>query len=176
MKDLVFADPSNKEARELCADALEQLGYQAESGTWRNAYLTGALELREGNQAIHGIAATGGLEVKAAMTPMMMLDFIRISTDANAAEKDDVTLNLKVEDIGECFYLKRTSGVLLAYSGMQKEDAEATITCSKIQLLGMMAGNKEAVQNVGCEGDRGALVRLLKYMTEFEITFNVVEP
>ena len=176
MKELVFADPSNKEARELCADALEQLGYQAESGTWRNAYLTGALELREGNQAIHGIAATGGLEVKAAMTPMMMLDFIRISTDANAAEKDDVTLNLKVEDIGECFYLKRTSGVLLAYSGMQKEDAEATITCSKIQLLGMMAGNKEAVQNVGCEGDRGALVRLLKYMTEFEITFNVVEP
>ena len=47
---LVFADPSNEAARLLCADALEQLGYQAESGTWRNAYLTAALELREGNR------------------------------------------------------------------------------------------------------------------------------
>mgnify|MGYP001344661084 FL=1 len=38
-KELVFADPSNQKARNLCADALEQLGYQAESGAWRNAYL-----------------------------------------------------------------------------------------------------------------------------------------
>ena len=45
---LVYADPENKDARYLCADALEQLGYQAESGTWRNAYLSGAKELREG--------------------------------------------------------------------------------------------------------------------------------
>ncbi len=52
-KELVFADPSNQEARNLCADALEQLGYLAESGIWRNAYLTAALELRCGNQAIH---------------------------------------------------------------------------------------------------------------------------
>jgi alkyl sulfatase BDS1-like metallo-beta-lactamase superfamily hydrolase len=48
MSDVVFADPLNKEARELAADALEQLGYQAEAGTWRNAYLTGAMELRNG--------------------------------------------------------------------------------------------------------------------------------
>ncbi len=45
---LVYADPENQQARYLCADALEQLGYQAESGTWRNAYLTAAKELREG--------------------------------------------------------------------------------------------------------------------------------
>jgi alkyl sulfatase BDS1-like metallo-beta-lactamase superfamily hydrolase len=45
---VVFADPGNKEARELAADALEQLGYQAEAGTWRNAYLMGAWELRNG--------------------------------------------------------------------------------------------------------------------------------
>ena len=46
---IVFADPTNEAARLLCADALEQLGYQAESGPWRNAYLTAALELRYGN-------------------------------------------------------------------------------------------------------------------------------
>lgn len=45
---LVFADPENLAARYLCADALEQLGYQAESGTWRCAYLCAAQELRQG--------------------------------------------------------------------------------------------------------------------------------
>ena len=44
---VVFADPDNEDARELQADALEQLGYQAESGPWRNFYLTAAKELRE---------------------------------------------------------------------------------------------------------------------------------
>ena len=48
MSKVVFADPANKEARELGADALEQLGYQSEAATWRNAYLLGALELRNG--------------------------------------------------------------------------------------------------------------------------------
>jgi alkyl sulfatase BDS1-like metallo-beta-lactamase superfamily hydrolase len=48
MKELVFAEPDNREARMLGADALEQLGYQAESATWRNAYLYGAQELRHG--------------------------------------------------------------------------------------------------------------------------------
>jgi len=49
LKHLVFADPGNEAARRLSADAMEQLGYQAESGTWRNAYLTGAFELRNGS-------------------------------------------------------------------------------------------------------------------------------
>ena len=48
MKQVVFAEPGNIEARALCADALEQMGYQAESATWRNAYLYGAQELRHG--------------------------------------------------------------------------------------------------------------------------------
>lgn len=39
---LVFADPDNEEAHALQADALEQLGYQAKSGPWRNFYLSAA--------------------------------------------------------------------------------------------------------------------------------------
>ena len=38
MSQVVFAEPDNRAARELGADALEQLGYQSESATWRNAY------------------------------------------------------------------------------------------------------------------------------------------
>jgi alkyl sulfatase BDS1-like metallo-beta-lactamase superfamily hydrolase len=49
LNHVVFAEPSHAEARELQADCLEQLGYGAENGTWRSAFLSGAHELRHGN-------------------------------------------------------------------------------------------------------------------------------
>ena len=73
-KELVFADPSNQKARSLCADALEQLGYQAESGAWRNAYLMGAAELRNGNLSGRARTANGLTNSMRAMTVSMLLD------------------------------------------------------------------------------------------------------
>lgn len=106
-KELVFADPSNQKARNLCADALEQLGYQAESGAWRNAYLMGAAELRKGNLSGLARTANGLGSAMKEMTVDMLLDYISILTDANAAQNDDVTLNLIVTDVNEKFYVTR---------------------------------------------------------------------
>ena len=116
-KELVFADPSNQKARNLCADALEQLGYQAESGAWRNAYLMGAAELRKGNLSGLARTANGLGSAMKEMTVDMLLDYISILTDANAAQNDDVTLNLIVTDVNEKFYVTRKNGILLSYSG-----------------------------------------------------------
>ena len=174
-KELVFADPSNQEARNLCADALEQLGYQAESGTWRNAYLTGALELRLGNQAEFAKEATGGADVRQAVTGDMILEFIDISTDAMAARDDDFTLNIAF-DSGETYFVKRHSGVLLVYEGMTDPDADCTLRCAKIQLMGMMMGRQDVFENVETEGDATVPVRLVKYMTAFNFDFNIIEP
>lgn len=66
---IVFADPANTDARLLCADALEQLGYQAESGPWRNEYLTAAQELRYGNANFTESAKSSGEMVKALSAP-----------------------------------------------------------------------------------------------------------
>ena len=85
-KELVFADPSNQKARNLCADALEQLGYQAESGAWRNAYLMGAAELRRGNLSKLARSANGLTATMGEMTIAMLLDYIGIMSDANAAQ------------------------------------------------------------------------------------------
>ena len=111
-KELVFADPSNQKARNLCADALEQLGYQAESGAWRNAYLMGAAELRKGNLSGLARTANGLGSAMKEMTVDMLLDYISILTDANAAQNDDVTLNLIVTDVNEKFYVTRKNGIL----------------------------------------------------------------
>lgn len=176
-KELVFADPGNEEAKALCADALEQLGYQAESGPWRNVYLSGAMELREGNQAARAVTARGGTEIRSAMTPKMLLDLIRISTDSIAASNDDLTMNLSLADSGERFFLKRSSGVMLIFKGETRENAECTVTLAKRQLMGLTFGKKEVIASLAVEGNPEAVIRLIKYMTPFyPMSFNIVEP
>ena len=173
-KELVFADPSNQRARNLCADALEQLGYQAESGAWRNAYLMGAAELRKGNLSGLARTANGLGSAMKEMTVDMLLDYISILTDANAAQNDDVTLNLIVTDVNERFYVTRKNGILLSYSGENRPDAQATVTCKRLQLLALMQGQQAG--QVQVSGDATALKRLLAYASKFEKTFNVIEP
>ena len=173
-KELVFADPSNQKARNLCADALEQLGYQAESGAWRNAYLMGAAELCKGNLSGLARTANGLGSAMKEMTVDMLLDYISILTDANAAQNDDVTLNLIVTDVNEKFYVTRKNGILLSYSGENRPDAQATVTCKRLQLLALMQGQQAG--QVQVSGDATALKRLLAYASKFEKTFNVIEP
>ena len=173
-KELVFADPSNQKARNLCADALEQLGYQSESGAWRNAYLMGAAELRKGNLSGLARTANGLGSAMKEMTVDMLLDYISILTDANAAQNDDVTLNLIVTDVNEKFYVTRKNGILLSYSGENRPDAQATVTCKRLQLLALMQGQQAG--QVQVSGDATALKRLLAYASKFEKTFNVIEP
>ena len=173
-KELVFADPSNQKARNLCADAQEQLGYQAESGAWRNAYLMGAAELRKGNLSGLARTANGLGSAMKEMTVDMLLDYISILTDANAAQNDDVTLNLIVTDVNEKFYVTRKNGILLSYSGENRPDAQATVTCKRLQLLALMQGQQAG--QVQVSGDATALKRLLAYASKFEKTFNVIEP
>lgn len=173
-KELVFADPANQKARNLCADALEQLGYQAESGAWRNAYLMGAAELRKGNLSGLARTANGLASAMKEMTVDMLLDYIAILTDANAAQNDDVTLNLIVTDVNEKFYVARKNGILLSYPGENRPDAQASVTCKRLQLLALMQGQQAG--QVQVSGDATALKRLLAYASKFEKTFNVIEP
>ena len=173
-KELVYADPSNQKARNLCADALEQLGYQAESGAWRNAYLMGAAELRKGNLSGLARTANGLGSAMKEMTVDMLLDYIAILTDANAAQNDDVTLNLIVTDVNEKFYVTRKNGILLSYPGENRPDAQASVTCKRLQLLALMQGQQAG--QVQISGDATALKRLLAYASKFEKTFNVIEP
>lgn len=172
-KELVYADPSNQEARNLCADALEQLGYQAESGTWRNAYLVGALELREGNKSESAILSTDG-SVIYEMTPEMLLDFISLRSDAIVAQNDDIAFNLYFTDLDESYYVVRRNGVVLYYSGIENSETDTTITCTKMQLIGYIM--KKDVPTPVVEGDETVLDRFVMYMKASEPFFNIIEP
>src|SRR6185503_1031978 len=104
MSHLVFADPANVEARALGADALEQLGYQAESATWRNAYLLGALELRQGRP--HPAArAPVSPDLVRAMSLDLFFDYLAVRLDAERAEGKSLTVNWVLPDTGERYAL-----------------------------------------------------------------------
>ena len=94
---IVFADPDNKAARYLCADSLEQLGYAAESGTWRNAYLSAAKELRNGNSGTGNAAKNSG-DIQKNMTAEMMFDYMGILLDKEAMADKDITINVNLSD------------------------------------------------------------------------------
>ena len=171
--ELVYADPENQEARNLCADALEQLAYQAESGTWRNCYLVGAKELREGNQAVNEKAASGSGKVMTSMTVEMMLDYCSILTDGLAAQEDDFELNLIVTDTGESFYVMRRNGVLL-YCESDENKADTTVTCERLQFLAAMNG--QGADGIQIEGDSDVLQKMFGYTVKFSADFNIIEP
>lgn len=173
---LVFADPENKEARYLCADALEQLAYQAESGTWRNAYLSGAKELRQGTTSDNNLKATGSADLKKSMTPEMMLDYMGILLDSNAAQDLNLTINLDFTDESK-YLLTVKSGVVLYQKNTSSKNADATLTMPKAGMAAIL-GKDEAAQKkaIKITGDQDVIKKLTEHMVEFEYFFNIVEP
>lgn len=172
---IVFADPANEAARLLCADALEQLGYAAESGTWRNAYLTGAKELRFGVDDDPKYRTTGSADIQRAMEPAMMLDYLGILIDANAAQGLDLRINLAFTD-EEPYLLVVRSGVVLYERGVQDESADATLTMERLGMFAILNRDEEAQKAIQIKGDQDVIAKLTEHMVAFEFFFNIVEP
>ena len=173
---LVFADPENLQARYLCADALEQLGYQAESGAWRNAYLVAAFELRNGTSLYPENAGTGVGSTAQNMDVQTMLDYMGIMMDTDKLADVSFTMNLQLSD-GEVYSLKIHHGVLLYYKGLA-EDADVTVHTQRIGILAMANGNQETIDKVvtAVEGDTALFDTLIGGMAQMKLYFNIVEP
>src|SRR5690606_31606083 len=99
MNQAVFAEPDNREARELQADALEQLGYRADSGRWRGAYLTGAQELRQGSRLKDAGSALGE-DLLQALDTGMFFDLLGVRLNGPKAEGKHIVLNWRFTDSG----------------------------------------------------------------------------
>jgi alkyl sulfatase BDS1-like metallo-beta-lactamase superfamily hydrolase len=177
---VVFADPDNQDAKNLQADALEQLGYQAESGPWRNFYLTGAKELRDGVVQA-GTPTTASPDTIRAMTPGMFFDYLGVRLDSEAAGDAEITLNVDLGDEGGQHVLELVNGVLNNTADTQADDADATLTMSRDTLNDVILGQTtiaDAVSagDVTVGGDEAKLEELVSYLDTFEFWFNIVTP
>jgi alkyl sulfatase BDS1-like metallo-beta-lactamase superfamily hydrolase len=177
---LVFADPANRDARELQADALEQLGYQAESGAWRNSYLTGAQELRFGAPDLPG-ARLANPDMLRAMSLGMCLDYVAVRLDGPRAAEHRLAINLELTDTGETAALELANGALSHALGHAVAGPDATVRMTRATLDRLVAAETtvaEAAATGGIEADPdpSTLGRLLDLVDEFRLWFNIVEP
>ena len=177
---IVFADPANKAARSLEADALEQLGYQAESGPWRNFYLTGAQELRNG--VVKGATPnTASPDTVKAMSPEMFFDYLAVHINGEKAANAKAVFNVDLGSDGGKYKLELENGVLNHSANVQASDADVSIalnraTLNKIILKEETLKQAEAQGEVRITGNHAKLDELLSYMDKFEFWFNMVTP
>ena len=178
---LVFADPTHQPARQLAADAMEQLAYQSESSTWRNAYALGAKELRHGAPKPPP-GATGIITPKVvAMLPMgMFFDFLAMRVNAEKAEGLQLRIDWIMEGEPERWKLTLSHSALSHAVGSHGTAAMATVRLSRAKLAAIVAGAgfASALQQgqIIVEGDAMALRQLLGTLDAFNPMFNILEP
>lgn len=177
---VVFADPHNQSARDLQADALEQLGYQAESGPWRNFYLTGAKELREGVKQLP-TPNTASPDTVKAMTLDLLLDSLGTRLNGPRAAGKTITVNLRLSDTQETCVLVLTNSALNHMLGEQVADADATLTLSRSTLNKIIMGETSMKREIDAgeasvQGKREAFHEMFSLLDSFEFWFNIVTP
>jgi alkyl sulfatase BDS1-like metallo-beta-lactamase superfamily hydrolase len=177
---LVFADPGNRAARELQADALEQLGYQSENSTWRNAYLSGAQELRQGVAKMPR-QGTASADMVQALSVPMFFDFLAVRLNADKAAGKTMAINWEFSDLNERYAMTLENSALTYLSNSFHEKPTASVTLSKATLNRISAGQLKLADamrdgEIRISGEQGALGSLFGMLDSFAPSFNIVTP
>lgn len=189
MKHVIFAEPRHADARALSADAMEQLGYQSESATWRNAYLQAAHELRQPHRG----GAHQTLPISADMVMLLplssFLEFLAIRVRGELAQDLQLRMNWTlIDEQGRAEHQRLTlsNGALNHLPGQHPtHTVDAVLTCSRAQLAMLLQNSHGLSQglingmddgNLQVEGDRDAVTAFIGTLDQFDPMFNVVEP
>ncbi|MAM94735.1 alkyl sulfatase dimerization domain-containing protein [Parvibaculum sp.] len=175
----VFNDSSDRAAREQLADVYTKLGFEAEAGTWRNIYLTGAQELTEGVANLSPVAPNA--DVLSAMTTPMLLDIAAVRVNPAKAEGLNFKVNIRLTDRDEKHLVTVENGVLIHEEDIEDGDAGASVTMTRAELVmtllaGFPVADFLANGGIKAEGD-ATLYETLAGMIEAPApNFNIVEP
>jgi alkyl sulfatase BDS1-like metallo-beta-lactamase superfamily hydrolase len=177
---VVFADPDNAEARTLQADTLEQLGYQAENGTWRNFYLSAARELRDG-VVVMPTPSSASPDAAKAMSVEMFLQYLAVRLNGPKAADRAYVFDLRFTDLGERYLLEVENGVLNVTKDAVAEAPTATITMTRaamdaIVLRQATFADLSAEGTIAIDGDAAAVSDFLGLLDTFEFWFNIATP
>jgi alkyl sulfatase BDS1-like metallo-beta-lactamase superfamily hydrolase len=177
---LVFADPDNQAARAMLADTFEQLGYASESSTWRNAYLFGAQELRNGMPKVPPRSPMPR-ETLAALRTEQLWDVLGVRLNGPRAEGKRIVLNWNFTDTNERFVLNLENSALTYTAGAHAAEADASFTLARGVLDEVIAKLTTFPEAVGAgkikvTGNPMRLGELMALMDEFPRMFEIVEP
>ena len=180
LMQVVYADPGNMKARNLMADASEQLGYQSEAGTWRGWYMSAAKDLREGVKPMP-IAVFASPDTVAAMPLELFFDYLSIRLNGPKAEGKTIKLNLDLPDTKDKYLLVVQYGVLQYHKGQQAKDADVSLTLSRDTLNDIIGGKLKVEQGISngkikLDGDAKKFEDFVALLDKFDPWYQVVMP
>ena len=180
LNHLVFAEPGNQRAKLLLARTYDQLGYQAESGVWRNAFLTAAFELRHGVPD-KGMDLSKAVELLKRTPLSMFLDSMAVRLDGTKAADLAMVLNIIFTDIGESYVLTLENAVLHHRAAPPDPRADVTLQVTHdlfVRMLIGQAGLKETLfsDQLAVSGSRVDLLAFLMLLDKPKGNFNMVVP
>jgi alkyl sulfatase BDS1-like metallo-beta-lactamase superfamily hydrolase len=175
---VVFAEPENAAARELQAAAFEQLAYGSENATWRNFFLVGARELRDG---VEPSPPEIPLDVVRGLTLEQIFDSLAIRIDGPRAAEHDMAIDWVFPDVGERHALTLSNGVLTHRADRRHPSPDATVTIRRADLDGLVAGTADvqavaAAGGIQVDGDGASLARLFGLLDAPDPAFAIVTP
>ncbi|MYI02796.1 MAG: MBL fold metallo-hydrolase [Gammaproteobacteria bacterium] len=178
LNKLVYAEPDNREAKNLLAAVFEQLGYQYESASMRNVFLAAAQELRNGMPRIPAPRGTSP-GMARAMSTSQWWDSVAIRVDSRLADGMNFTMNFLTPDNGERFVVEMSGGTLTNIEGFQAENADVTVSIDREDLNQVIMGNatlNELLQSGAgtVSGDAGVLAQLASVFVNFAPGFEIL--
>lgn len=179
MDSLLAAEPQNQAARDLLADSLTQLGYQAESAIWRNAYLTGANEVRNGVKKLAS-PKTDSPDLLRALSLEQLIEAIAIRLNGPKAQGHQLSINLTLSDSKQSQALVLENSVINMTPPVAKPDLSITVR-DKLSLVGLLFGKVtlDDLRKAGAaqaEGDVGKLAELAGLLDTFDFWWDVATP
>lgn len=180
LNHVMFAEPSHQGAKDLLAEAYTQMGYQAESGPWRDFYLTGAQEARGGSPDID-VPSMHNIETLRAVPLEMIFDEMAVRLNGPKAAGKEMRLHFDFTDAGEAYLVEVSNGVLKATPTEDVSDSAVQIKMDRGTMVSFWGGLKsfdDLVSDGAIEvfGDAAAVSELLGLLDDFKIFFNIVTP
>jgi alkyl sulfatase BDS1-like metallo-beta-lactamase superfamily hydrolase len=166
----VFADPAHQGARALLADVLTRLGYGAEAGTWRNVFLTGALELQQPAEPVP--VSAGG--IIAALTITQLFDSLAIRIDGKRAWDTTASIRWHFTDTGEAYRMELSNGALIHHPTSREDPADLVVTLTRPQLLALLGG--AGTEGVRFDGDPKIFATIAGLTDQPDPAFAIVTP
>jgi alkyl sulfatase BDS1-like metallo-beta-lactamase superfamily hydrolase len=178
LNKLVYAELNNSAGKDLLAAVFEQLGYQYESASMRNVFLSSAQELRNGAPVIGAPRGTSPSFARA-MTTAQWWDAVAIRVDSGKADAFNFIINFITADTGQGFVIEMSGGTLTSIEGYAEENADATITMNRSDLETVIMGQATLASQLqvgigSVEGNQGVLLQLASVLVDFSPGFEVM--
>ena len=178
LNKLVYAQPENSEAKDLLASVFEQLGYQYESASMRNVFLSSAQELRNGAPAVAAPRGTSP-SLARAMTTTQWWDAVATRVDSGLADGTNFTINFSSPDTQQNFIVEMSGGTLSNIEGYLSGDADVTITMDRSDLETVIMGQETLASQLQAgvgtvTGDQAVLLQLASVLVTFNSSFEVM--